>query len=470
MALAKRKIDFTQGRLFSKIILFVLPIVATNLLQTFYNSADMMIVSLSPEKNAVGAIGTTASFINLIINIFIGFSVGANVVVSREIGAKNKERTQTAVHTALLMAVIFGVIGMTLGLTLSRPILSAMGNTGNLLELAVTYTFFYFLGVPFLSLTNYLMAIFRAKGDSKTPLFVLMGTGVLNVGLNLFFVLVVGLSVEGVALATTMSNIASVVILLTKLRRDNDDTKFYFKKLCLDKEAFKDIVSNGLPAGIQGALFSLSNMLIQSSIVKVNNSLCPPDANYDPIVVGNAATSNIDGFVYMAMNAVYQGVITITGQNIGAGKTKRVYRTMYVSFAVTTIIGVLTAGLAILFAKPLLSLYGVVEGAEGSLDALAWYASKVRFRYLCAPYFLCGIMEVCVGVLRGMGKSIVSTGISLVGACLLRVVWLWTVFSAYPNLEMIFISYPISWIVTAGISFVTIQILLKRVIKKQTQA
>ncbi|MBR4943298.1 MAG: MATE family efflux transporter, partial [Clostridia bacterium] len=402
----KRKIDFTEGRLFSKILLFVLPIVLTNLLQTFYNAADMMVVSLSSEKNAVGAIGTTSSFVHLIVNVFIGFSVGANVVVAREVGAKNREKTQKAVHTALLMAVIFGFLGMIIGMSASKVVLSGMGNTGNLLDLAVTYTLIYFAGVPFLSLTNFLIAIFRAKGDSKTPLFVLTATGVLNVVLNLFFVLVVGLSVEGVALATVLSNVVSVAVLLIKLRRDNDDTKFSFKSLRLDKEAFKDVISNGLPAGIQGALFSLSNMLIQSSVVKVNKILCPPDTEIAPIVNGNAAAANIEGFVYTAMNAVYQGAITITGQNIGAKKPKRVYRIMYVCFGVVTMIGVLLSGLVLIFAKPLLSLYGVVEGVEGSLDALAFYASKVRFQFICATYFLCGVMEVCVGVLRGLGKSV----------------------------------------------------------------
>ena len=465
----KRKIDFTEGRLFSKILLFVLPIVLTNLLQTFYNAADMMVVSLSSEKNAVGAIGTTSSFVHLIVNVFIGFSVGANVVVAREVGAKNREKTQKAVHTALLMAVIFGFLGMIIGMSASKVVLSGMGNTGNLLELAVTYTLIYFAGVPFLSLTNFLIAIFRAKGDSKTPLFVLTATGVLNVVLNLFFVLVVGLSVEGVALATVLSNVVSVAVLLIKLRRDNDDTKFSFKSLRLDKEAFKDVISNGLPAGIQGALFSLSNMLIQSSVVKVNKILCPPNTEIAPIVNGNAAAANIEGFVYTAMNAVYQGAITITGQNIGAKKPKRVYRIMYVCFGVVTMIGVLLSGLVLIFAKPLLSLYGVVEGVEGSLDALAFYASNVRFQFICATYFLCGVMEVCVGVLRGLGKSVVSTVISLMGACLLRVVWLWTVFAAAQSLETIFVSYPISWIVTGVVSFVAIQVLLKKSIKEQKE-
>lgn len=461
----KEKVDFTEGKVFLKIIWFILPIVATNLLQMLYNAADMMVVSLSSEPNAVGAIGTTGSFIHLIVNIFIGFSVGANVVVAREIGAKNRERTQKAVHTSLLMAVIFGVIGMGIGLVVSRPVLAFMGNSGSLLELAVTYTYIYFLGVPFLALTNYLIAIFRAKGDAKTPLIVLTSTGILNVGLNLFFVMVTGLSVEGVALATALSNVASTALLLFKLHKDQDDTTFSFQQLKMNREAFQDIVVNGLPAGIQGALFSLSNMIIQSSIVQVNNAVVPPDASYDPVVSGSAAAGNLEGFVYTAMNAVYQGAITFTSQNMGANKPERVKRIMYSCFGITTIIGLVLGFALIVFSQPLLGLYGVVAGEEGSLEALAMNAALVRFRYICAPYFLCGLMDVCTGVLRGLGKAVTSTVISLVGACLLRVVWLMTVFPAYPTLEIIFVSYPITWIVTTAAAFAIIQILLKKILQ-----
>ncbi|MBO5736482.1 MAG: MATE family efflux transporter [Clostridia bacterium] len=453
-----------------KIIWFVLPIMATNLLQMLYNAADMMVVSLSHEQNAVGAIGTTGSFVNLIVNLFIGFSVGANVVVAREIGAGNKQGVQRAVHTSLIVAILSGVAGALIGVLISRPILTAMGNTGNLLELAVTYTLIYFAGVPFLALTNYLMAIFRAKGDAKTPLLVLASTGILNVILNLFFVLVCGMSVEGVALATACANVASAVILLIRLKRQQDDTAFSWKLLTVDKTALKDIVVNGLPAGIQSALFSISNILIQSSIVTVNNNVCPPGVEYAPIVNGNAAAGNLDAFVYTAMNAVYQGAITFTSQNIGAKKPHRVRRIMYSCFGIVTIIGVTLTTLLLALKQPLLSLYGIVPGAEGSLERLAYDAAVVRFRWLSAPYFLCGVMEVCTGVLRGLGKSLTSTVISLIGACLLRVVWLWTVFPLSQTLETIFVSYPITWIVTNIVAFSVIQLSLRKILREKRDA
>ena len=462
MTAETKKIDFTEGRIFPMLFAFVLPIIATNLLQMFYNAADMMVVSLSSESNAVGAIGTTSSFVHFIVNVFIGFSVGANVVVARSIGANDRENTQKAVHTSLIMALMFGVLGAVLGVAVSRTVLKAMGNTGSLLDLAVKYTDFYFLGVPFLALTNYLSAIFRAKGDAKTPLIVLSLAGVLNVLLNLFFVVVVGLSVEGVAIATSAANVFSFIVLLGKLRKDQDFTTFSFGQLKIERKAFREIVRVGLPAAIQGALFSLSNMLIQSSIVTVNNKLCPTGIDYQPVVNGNAAAANLEGFVYTAMNAVSQGAITFVSQNMGAEKPERVNPVLYNCFLLVSIIGVVMGGLIFLFKTPLLGLYGVTPGVEGRLESLAMQAATVRMCFICAPYFLCGLMDVCTGVLRGLGKSLTSTVIALVGSCLLRVVWLLTVFPANQTLEMIFICYPLSWTLTTLVAFAIIQILVKK--------
>lgn len=468
MARLQSKTNFTEGPVFFKILLFILPIVVTNLLQAFYNAADMMIVSMSHEENAVGAIGTTGAFINLIVNIFIGFSVGANVVVAREIGAKNKERIQKAVHTSLTMAVIFGILGMFIGLLATKPVMELMGNTGSLLTLAIRYTYIYFLGVPFLAMTNYLIAIFRAKGDSRTPLVVLMAAGILNVGLNLVFVLVLGMSVEGVAIATAVSNLASAVVLLMKLHKDDDDTRFSWKQIGVDRQAFRDITVNGLPAGIQGALFSLSNMSIQSSVVQVNNALCP-NTSYAPVVDGNAAAANLEGFIYVAMNAVYQGAITFTSQNIGANKPRRVYPILFSSLGIVVTIGMLASGAVYLLRQPLLGLYGVELGQEGSLQRLAFETALIRFRYICLTYFLCGIMDVSNGTLRGLGKSFTSMVISLVGACLLRLVWLWVAFPLNPTLDMIYVSYPISWVLTFGVAFVVILVSIRKLLRKQTE-
>ena len=468
MVKAETKSGFTEGSIFDKLLFFVLPIMATNLLQTFYNAADMMVVSLSSESNAVGAIGTTTSFISLVVNLFIGFSVGGNVVVARAIGANDGAGAKKAVHTALLIGLMLGLLGCGVGLLVARPVLSAMGNQENLLNLAVRYTQIYFLGIPFLALTNYLSAIFRAKGDAKTPLIILSVSGLLNVLLNLFFVLALKMSVEGVALATAAANIFSVVLLTWKLSKDKDMTQFSFSDLRIDKKSFSEIVRIGLPAGIQGSLFSLSNMLIQSSVVSVNNASVPEGIDYQPIVNGNAASANLMNFIYAAMNAVTQGAVTFTGQNMGAKKPERVKPILYNSFLITFMIAFIMTAILWLFKEPLFALYGIKNGEVGSLENMAFEAANLRMLIIGIPYFLFGLMDDCSGVLRGLGKSLLSTIISLIGTCLLRVIWLTVFFPMNPTLPMVFICYPITWILTGVVDFIVIQVLLKKIIKKNT--
>ena len=472
MQAVKKKIDFTNGKVFGKILLFILPIIATNLLQTFYNAADMMVVGLSDEANAKAAIGVTGAMIQLVVNMLIGFSVGTNVVVARAIGSKDEERTSRAVHTSVIMSVIFGLVAMIIGLLVARPVLSWMGADEELLDLAVTYTFYYFLGVPFMSMTNYLCSIFRAKGDSKTPLVVLSLAGVLNVAFNMFFVLVVGLSVEGVAIATAIANLTSAVVLIMKLTRVDDVTRFSWKKLRLHRGAFRDIIIVGLPAGIQSALFSLSNVLIQSSIIRVNKLTLEQfgytgNTKYAPVVDGNASMGSLDSFVYTAMNAVSQGAITFTSQNIGANKPERVRKIMWSSFSLATIVGLFMGGLMTIFFPQFISLYGLHSGAEGSLEHIAYEAAYTRCLYICLPYFLCGVMECATAVLRGLGKSVQSAVITLVGACLLRIVWLATVFTQWPTLDVIYVIYPISQFTTALFTYVLVEIIVRKLVQQK---
>ena len=445
----KHRTDFTSGGIFVKMLLFVLPIIVSNVLQALYNAADMMVVSLSHEPNAVGAIGTTSSFLSLVVNLFIGFSVGTNVVVARHIGARDSARTQSAVHTSLLMALGFGVVAGVIGLFLSRPILAAMGNSGSLLELAVTYSIIYFCGVPFLSLTNYLSAIFRAKGNAKLPLFVLAVSGLINVGLNCLFVVGFHLSVEGVAWATVISNVFSAAVMLIILHSESDETRFRFRKLKFDKTEFSEIVRIGLPSGIQSALFAVSTMLIQSSVVSVNNAMCPEGSDFQPIVKGNAAAATLENFVYIAMNAVAQGAITFTGQNVGADKPERVRGVMGCSVLLTLLVGTIVSCALVLLRQPLLALYGVAPSAD-FLENLAYEAANIRILIIGSTYILCGIMEDFSSVLRGLGKSFVSMLISLIGSCVFRVLWVLVVFPMVGGLQIIYYSYPISWVITAA--------------------
>lgn len=465
----RKSLNMTEGPLLGKVLIFILPLVFTNLLQTFYNAADMIIVGMSSEPDAVGAIGMTSSFVNMVVNIFMGFSVGANVMVARHIGARDDDAVSRTVHTAVAMSLIFGVGGLAAGLSVARPVLHLMGASGKLLELAVIYTRIVFLGIPFMSVTNYCISIFRAKGDTRTPLTVLSTTGVLNVLLNLFFVLVVGLSVEGVAIATMCANAASAVILLFILRRDTGACRFSFRRLRIDRYAFRNILYIGVPAGIQGALFSLSNIIIQSSILRVDSQLAPAGSAYQPVVKGNAAASNLEGFAYTATNSVHQAAVTFTSQNLGAGKPRRIYRVMGVSFLVTTVIALIFSAIFFFLYDPLIALYGVKAGAEGSLESIAITAAYQRLYCVLLMYPSLAWMEVGGGIVRGLGKSLTSTVVSLIGACLLRIVWILTVFEHYQTLTSIYISYPISWMLTAICHFTVCFVVLHRLLRGKRQ-
>lgn len=460
-----KAINMTEGPLFAKILSFVLPTMFTNLLQVFYNAADMIVVNLSGEADAVGAIGCSAPFVTLFVNIFIGFAVGANVVAANYIGAENHSEVSKTVHTAILISVIFGTAFGAIGIAGCRPALAAMGNSGKLLDLSVTYVTVYFIGAPFISLTNYIVAILRAKGDTVTPFFVMSGSGLLNVLLNLLFVLAFGMSVDGVALATSVSNAVSAAVLLAHLSRLNDDCRFSLKNLRIDGSAFAKIIHIGFPAAVQGALFSLSNIIIQSSIIKVNNIVTPAGIDYQPVVKGNAATSNLEGFVYTSTNSVYQASVAFTGQNVGAEKYNRIAPVMRDCYFLTFLIAEIVTVTIILLRTPLLSLYGIAPGAAGSGEAIAFETAVTRMNYMLIPYSLLAFMEVGSGVLRGLGKSVTSTVVSLIGSCVLRIVWIYTVFAANPTLESIYISYPISWGITAIIHFVCCTAVRTRMIK-----
>ena len=451
---SSRDINMIEGPLLGKIIMFALPLIMTNMLQMLYNAADMIVAGMSNVEGAIGSIGTTSAMVNLFLNIFMGFSVGTNVVVARNLGKKDPEAVQQAVHSSLVVGVITGVICMGIGLVISRPVLKLLGDQGHILDLADLYTKIYFAGVPFIALSNYLIAIFRAKGDTTTPLIILSFTGLLNVGMNLIFVLVLGMSVDGVALATVLSNVVSAALLGIKLMRDDGPCRLSLRKLRLHKKAVKEIIRDGLPAGVQGALFSLSNMLIQSTIIGFNNRLCPGGSD---VIDGNAASSNLEGFAYVATNSVYQASVTFTSQNFGAAKYKRIASVMRNCYFVTGMIAVLAGGLLLLFHKPLLSLY---------VDApLAVETAMTRMKIMLMPYITLAFMEVGSGILRGLGRSATSTLISLIGSCVFRLIWIWTVCPLVDRIEFVYLSYPISWTLTAITHFIFSESIRRKYLK-----
>lgn len=450
-----RDTDLLHGPILGKIFKFVLPLMATNLIQNLYNAADMIVVGLSNVDGAIGAIGTTAAMVNCILNIFTGFAVGASVMVARAIGEGSDKKASEAVHTSMMVGLVSGLLTMVMGLMISRPILALLGDRGHILDLATLYTKIYFLGVPFIAMTNFLISVFRAKGDTKTPLIVLTLTGLVNVALNLLFVLVFKMSVDGVSLATGIANGISMVVLAAILHKNKGCCKLEFRKLHIEKYALRGIIYNGLPAGIQGMLFSLSNMIIQSSIIGINNTVCPGGSD---IIDGNAAGASIESFAYVATNSVCQAAVTFVSQHYGAKKFNRMGKVIRNCYFAVFIIAEVIAVTILLFRTQLASVYVSAP--------LALKTADTRLTYMLTLYFTLAAMDTGSGIVRGLNKSVLSTTVSLIGSCVLRIVWIATAVRANMTLELVYLSYPISWTVTGLCHFIVAMTSRKKMLKK----
>ena len=441
MARAKKyEIDMTQGALLPKVLMFSLPLIASGVLQLLFNAADMVVVGQWAGKECLAAVGSTGSLINLMVNVFIGLSVGGSVAVARSFGANDPAAVHRSVHTAMSLAIIAGLAVGVLGFVFCRPLLKLMDNP--VLDLATTYMKIYFLGMPFNMVYNFGASILRAVGDTKRPLIYLTIAGVVNVLLNLILVIVFHMNVAGVAIATVASQAVSAVLVVLCLMRSHGVVHLELKELRIYKRQLIDIAKVGLPAGLQGSLFSISNVLIQSSV----------NGFGEVVVAANSAGGNLEGFVYTAMNAIHQAALTFASQNLGAGKIKRVRRSVLVCLLTVLAIGLIFGNLMLLCGKPLLSLYLDDPSAIDPLTGITVleYGIK-RLSWMLPLYCLCGLMDVMVGTLRGVGYSIMPMIVSLTGACLFRVVWIMTVFAANPTLDILYMSYPISW----GLTFAT---------------
>lgn len=449
--LKRQQVDMVNGRLFFKILTYAVPIILTGILQLLFNAADLMIVGRfgSNGSNSVAAVGATSSLTSLMINFFIGFSSGGGVAVAQSIGAKNDEKTSKTVHTVILLAFIAGVIVSIVGSLASGYMLEVMSTPKEIIGLSSLYMRIIFSGMVFNMLYNFGAAILRAVGDTTRPLIYLSVAGVLNVTLNIFFVTVLDMDVAGVALATIISQAVSCVLVLQALVRRTDACKLYIKKIRIYKAPLKTILGVGLPAGLQSTLFAISNVIIQSSI----NSL----SYLDGLVAGSAAAASIDGFVYVSMNSFYQASLNFTGQNVGAKKYDRVKKVFFYAMFWAVVVGLITGVGAYILNKPLLSLY-----INDSAGALKWGA--VRLAYIGIPYFICGMMEVATGCLRGMGVSIAPMIISVLGVCGIRLGWIFTIFQIdkYHTPEILFLSYTVSWIITFIVEAIVFFNLLKR--------
>ena len=446
----KSKIDMTHGPLLGKLIIFTIPIILSGVLQLLFNAADVIVVGRFAGEASLAAVGSTGSLINLMTNLFIGMSVGANVCAAQFYGGGHHKDVKKTVHTSTAFSIICGVVLIFIGLFLARPILEIMGSPEDVIGLAALYVRIYFLAMPAVMLYNFLAAILRAAGDTTHPLIFLTVAGVVNVILNLILVVFFNMGVAGVAIATVTSNYISCGMLVAFFTKQEDALKLEFSKIKIDKKILNRIIRIGLPAGIQGTVFSLSNVVIQSAINSFGTA----------VIAGSSAAASIEGFVYVSMNSVSQTCVTFVGQNYGAGDEKRVKRVIFECLGIVTVVGLILGNLAYYFASPLLGIY------TDSSAAVA--AGTLRLFWVCCPYFLCGIMDTLTGGLRGLGRSTVPMIVSLIGACATRLVWIATYFQLHKTEDVLFFSYPGSWLLTLSVHSICLIIVYHAWVKRKS--
>ena len=415
-----------------KMLKFAVPLMLSSILQLLFNAADVVVVGKFAGDDALAAVGCTGSLINLLINLFMGLSVGANVMVARHFGAKREDELKKSVHTSMLLSVLGGLLLTGVGVLFTEGILELMETPAEVLPLAALYLRIYFMGMVPNMVYNFGSAILRAIGDTKRPMYFLTLAGVVNVCLNLIFVIVLSWGVAGVAVATVISQTISAVLVVLCLLKESGAIKLKIKDLRIDKKELLAILRIGIPAGLQGCIFSLSNVVIQKSI-----------NGFGKVTVsGNSAAANLEGFVYVSMNAFHQATLSFMSQNYGAGRYERLKKIAVSGILCVTATGLTLGNLEYFFGKTLLGIY---TSSENVIDA-----GLVRMSIICTTYCLCGMMDVMVGALRGLGYSFVPMIVSLCGVCGIRLVWLFTVFEMeeYHLVETVYVSYPISWLAT----------------------
>lgn len=449
----KYEMDMCSGSILKKMLMFTLPLMLSSILQLLFNAADIVVVGRFAGDNSLAAVGSTTALINLLTNLFVGLSIGANVTAARNYGGKREDALSRTVHTAVTISIISGVILTVIGVVGTKEMLRLMSTPDEIIDLAADYLRIYFAGITATTIYNFGSALLRAIGDTKRPLYYLLAAGAVNVVLNLLFVIVFKMDVSGVALATIISESLSAFLVIRCLMRETGAIKLELKKLRVHKAELISIIRIGLPAGFQGIVFALSNVVIQSSVNLFGNI----------VVAGNSAAANIEGFVYMAMNSFYQATLSFMSQNFGAGEYKRLNKILACGELCVIMVGLVLGNAAVLFGNQLLSIY------SDSPEVIA--AGMVRLHYISKVYFLCGIMDVLVGALRGIGYSVLPMVVSLLGACGLRLLWIATVFQIpqFHKVEVVYLSYAITWIITAGVHFLCYVIVRKKVTKKYEQ-
>ena len=435
----KYQSNMLEGPLLGGVIAYTIPVMLSGILQLLFNAADLIIVGKFCGSVSVGAVGATGSLTALIVNLFVGLSVGAGVAVAHGIGSRDEQQVREAVHTAVPLALIGGAILTVAGVTLSEPLLILMGTPENTLPLSVVYMEIYFLGITFTVVYNFCAAILRAAGDTRSPLIFLTLSGVINVVLNVFFVTVFHMNVAGVALATIISQGIAATLSTVALMRRKDACQLQLRRMRIHKRVLKKIVRIGLPAGIQSSLFAISNVMIQSSV----NSFG------DIFVSGNAAAGNLEGFLYVALNSFHQTTVNYVGQNVGARQYRRANNTVWLCQGCVIVTGIAIGMFLYVFGQTLLGFY-----ISDSAEAIA--CGLTRFRYVAIPYFIFGLLEVSTGALRGYGRSLGPMLVSVLGICGIRLLWVFAVFPipAFHSPKWLYLSYPISWIITLTVQMI----------------
>ena len=425
------EMDMCNGPLVGKILLFAFPLMLSSVLQLLFNAADIVVVGRFTGAEALAAVGATSALINLLVNVFMGLSIGTNVLTAQGYGARDEKGVQDTVHTSIMLSLVCGVFLIFIGVFLAAPLLELMGTPDNVLGHAALYMRIYFIGMPALLVYNFGAAILRAVGDTRRPLYYLLFSGIINVILNLIFVIIFKMGVAGVATATVVSETISAGLVLRCLMKSEGMFQLHMGKLRIKKQKALQIVRIGLPAGLQGAIFAISNVLIQSSINSFGSVA----------MAGNTAAGNLEGFVYTSMNSVYQTNLSFTSQNMGAGNRQRMKKILGICLILVSVVGLVMGRGFVFFGHQLLGIY--------SSDPEVIQYGINRMQVICGTYLLCGIMDVLVGSMRGMGYSFVPMIVSLAGACGLRILWIFTVFQWHRSLFVLYLSYPITWILTA---------------------
>lgn len=425
-----KKIDMTHGSLWDKILMIALPLAASGILQQLFNAADVAVVGQFVGKEAMAAVGANAPVVNILITMFTGISLGANVVISRYTGRKDKENAENAAHTAILVAVISGFFILVLGQCIARITLEMMSVPSDCLDMAVLYLRVYLCGMPVIFLYNFEAAIFQSQGDTKTPLMCLIISGIVNVILNLFFVIVIGMTVNGVALATVISNGISSMLLFAFLLKGKTPLTIEKQRFRIHADLLKEMLQIGLPAGLQGMVFSISNILIQSAV----NSLGTD------VVAGSSAAGNLEIIGYFVVNSFSQACTTIIGQNFGANQPERCHKTLMISLVESWIVGGTVSFLIIIFGKQLLRLFN----SDPNVIAFGYQ----RLFWILSFEVINGTIDIISGAMRGYGESLTPALIALVCICGVRIVYIFTYFASHRSFTTLMLAYPISWIIT----------------------